>query len=69
MIALLLLEYIFTINRCDLYVLYTNEPDSSLHATDMTDKLRVQEIIADTEEQISLLKSTLGTFGSHTSCI
>ena len=46
--------------RCDLYMLYSNEPDHSLHENDNTDEETVQEIIDAAEKRISLLKSALG---------
>lgn len=49
-----------TEERCDLYVLYTSEPDSTLHVTDMTDKVGVKRVVEEAEEHISAFKSTLG---------
>ena len=41
-------------------MIYSNEPDSTLHVTDMTNTLEVERIHRMVEEQISYLISSLG---------
>ncbi|XP_063680265.1 ectonucleotide pyrophosphatase/phosphodiesterase family member 3-like [Bolinopsis microptera] len=46
--------------RCDLYMVYSNEPDRSLHVTRLSDRAEVERIHNMVEEQISQLLSSLG---------
>lgn len=47
-------------SSCDLYMLYINEPDYSLHRSDYSDTKGVQAIINKAEERIAYLKESLG---------
>ena len=47
-------------DRCDLYMVYHNEPDNTLHLTELENRTAVQEIHRKVEEQISYLISSLG---------
>ena len=53
-------ELINHCSSCDLYVMYTNEPDYTLHRTDYSDTAKVQEIFNKAEKNIALIKSSLG---------
>ena len=41
-------------------MVYSNEPDSSLHGTSLSDRAEVERIHSMVEEQISQLISSLG---------
>ena len=43
-----------------MYVLYTSEPDATLHVTDMNNKTELSKVIQLGEDQITLLKTELG---------
>ena len=48
--------------RCDLYMLYTSQPDYALHRMNMSNITHVREIISKAESEISLVKDGLGIY-------
>ena len=52
-------------------MLYTNQPDKTLHVTDYSDSKVVSGLIATAEKNIALFKSKLGNYNNvlHSQCI